>query len=370
MLREFLYVDVARARSFLAQLDQGVVETAVSQTARSVTWDVGTAALAIRGARTSGSSTSTEESKSLQDLVFVIFEDIADSLGLIRTVDMDEVGDPSRWTSSQVHGEFAEGEMIRVFTPVLIVDPHFLSTRFARFLSMTQKLNDLNRHNVRSAVEALRPAFDAETEQGLVSQTWPRDQRRAKERAFRKQRADQFQELLDQAEANFEQVDQGGLPELFDFLGDVLQGDSIYVRFLACGAERADLAFVGSLLGRDEYIQRERETLYSRYGARLEGWTSILQVARISTEAEAHEARTRDFSSSNVINDETGVVDRAQILQTSAQLEQMLEAQGIVEGPTWPSISVVPLAIYRTVPRSLGLAPDAAELEPASASTE
>ncbi len=30
----------------------------------------------------------------------------------------------------------------------------------------------------------------------------------------------------------------------------------------------------------------------------------------------------------------------------------MLEARGIAEGPLWPTISVIPLVIYRTVPRT------------------
>src|SRR5689334_3941772 len=57
--------------------------------------------------------------------------------------------------------------------------------------------------------------------------------------------------------------------------------DAISVRFLPCGLEHPEYALSGSLLGRDDYIQREREALFSRYGSVLHGWTSVLQVASV-----------------------------------------------------------------------------------------
>src|SRR5207253_1030235 len=78
---------------------------------------------------------------------------------------------------------------------------------------------------------------------------------------------------------------------IMDVIDSFLQQDAISVRFLACGDDDPHLGFVGSLLGRDDYIQRERDALFSRYGSILRGWTAVLQVAAVPSEAERDASR-------------------------------------------------------------------------------
>jgi len=82
-LRDFIYVDVDRVRSLLAQLAGGVVEGSVERLTKS------------RDARAGGSifglfelgggllrERATEQTKSLQDALFLLFEDAASQSGL------------------------------------------------------------------------------------------------------------------------------------------------------------------------------------------------------------------------------------------------------------------------------------------------
>lgn len=353
MLREFLYVDVTRTKSFLAQLDEGVVEKVVQTGTQRTSLAGELTAWVAKGVRSSDTETGIQESKSMQDLFFALFEQYAESVGLIRTVEPDLITGPADWEASVVHSRFEEGELLRIATPILIIDHEFLITRFNRFLRTSDRLNELNRHNRQQQIDNLRQQYDQETENLIEAGQYPgrdRDDRRKAAQAFRKERSKRFQSLVAAVDEEYSLVGTEGLSEVINFLEAYMASDAIYVQFLACGDEHPEYSFVGSLLARDDYMQREREALYTRYGARLEGWTSVVQVARIATQEETEEASAAEFANLRFVSD-TGI-KRAHILSTAARLENKLEAQGLAEGAVWPSISVTPLAIYRSVPRS------------------
>jgi hypothetical protein len=193
--------------------------------------------------------------------------------------------------------------------------------------------------------------FDTETEELIAALQVPRDQRRKAEARVRRERDKDFDRIKADAEAEAVSVaDSGSIENVARFFETYLSPDTIEVRFLAGGGDDPRLSFAGSLLGRDEYIQREREALYSRYGSLLTGWTSVLQIARIPDEEAGQRARERDFSSIDLADED--VINRSKVLQSAVHLTEMLEARGIAEGPLWPTISVIPLAIYRMVPRT------------------
>ena len=83
MIREFLYVDVQRARSLLAQLDDGVVEQYVKRTALDDVGELGATIFGIGGKGTWSARESDEESRSLKDLTLAVFEEAVSAQGLI-----------------------------------------------------------------------------------------------------------------------------------------------------------------------------------------------------------------------------------------------------------------------------------------------
>jgi hypothetical protein len=80
-------------------------------------------------------------------------------------------------------------------------------------------------------------------------------------------------------------------------------------------------------------------------------------VAAVVSEAEAAAARSMDFTGLNLAPG--GTIDRAGMERASLDLLAMMDSLGISEGPRWPSVSVIPLGIYRPVPRSIWGAPAA-----------
>lgn len=97
-LREFFYVDVDRVRSLLAQLPGGVVEAIRAQSTNAFE---GGGQASVFGIGAHGGYTreiASEESRSLQDLTFVAFEQTANEEGLIVELGA-EVRDPTAWES-------------------------------------------------------------------------------------------------------------------------------------------------------------------------------------------------------------------------------------------------------------------------------
>lgn len=157
MIREFLYVDVQRTRSLLAQLDEGVVEQYVKRTALDDAGEIGASIFGLGGKGTWSSHESSEESRSLKDLTFVVFEDAATAQGLV--VDLDLSNNPSDWRSSAVHRSLREGAIIRVAGDVLITDPSYIGARFRALDDFLSALLDMQ---VDAAVEVAKALGNSE----------------------------------------------------------------------------------------------------------------------------------------------------------------------------------------------------------------
>ncbi len=356
MLREFLYVDLTRVRSLLAQLDDGLLESVVQSTSDSRKARV---SAALFGAQVEGgieSGQSRQEQRSLQELVFTLFEQIGESTGLIADLDEADLSEPDRWESSKIHNEVDDGEIVRFCVPITIVDSVFLVNRMERFVAVSRAVAKFGGDDREAAVAEIDRLFEAGVAEQVAQLEGSRDQRKADERKLRRQAEQLRAEALAAVEAAVAESESGilAIQNIGEFLAAYLSSEAIDLRFMPCGPDESRYGFTGSLLGRDEYIQREREALLARFGSVLEGWTAVVQVAKVPTREASAAARSRSFDDLQLMDDE-GVIDRTRILQTAVHMTEMLEAQGIAEGPQWPSISVIPLAIYRTVPRSLDL---------------
>lgn len=345
MIRDFLYVDVQRTRSLLAQLEDGVVEQFVKRTALDDAGELGATIFGIGGKGAWATQESYEESRSLKDLTFVVFEGAADAQGLI--VDVDPSPDPSDWRSGLVHRQVREGEILRITGDVLITDPAYIRTRFDSLDGFMTAVIEMQVHGAIEAAKALG-ASQLDSLQGQLQKTNP-GQRKQIERKIK------AAEEQIEAEARREVAAQLGGAAGLDQMRSVMNvlasfiGESIAVRLLSCGLDHPEMGFAGSLLARDEYLQRERDELFSRYGSILRGWTTVMQVAHVPGEGETASAMELDQVSLKQLASGQAI-NRAAFERTAAQLLRMMESIGITEGPRWPTVSVVPLAIYRPVP--------------------
>lgn len=313
-IREFLYVDIERVRSMLAQLSEGVPEAVTRRVSHLMETEGGAKIAGIGGTAGFGRESGREESRSLQDLTFVLFEEAAGEDGVLSDVPGSVYSEES-WSSGEVHESLREGEIIRIEADIQILDPSFFSARLARF-------NDFADH--------LISLITAEGSVNLNKQQL----KQAKTRARKELWGDTDPKMVERISAL-----------ISSFLAD-----SIAIRVLPCGASLPEISFGGVLLGRREYIQEEREALFSRYGSLLRGWSAVLQIATIPgpPSSEGGEDVFEDLELTTSRNE----IQRAALESAGVRLIGLLETMGFSEGPRWPSISTTPLAIYREVPRA------------------
>jgi len=347
MIRDFLYVDVQRTRSLLAQLGDGVIEQYVKRTVLDDAGELGASIFGIGGKGAWATQESYEESRSLKDLTFVVFQEAADAQGLI--VDIEPSRDPSDWQSGAVHRQLQEGEILRITGDVLITDPAYMK---ARFESLDDFLTALIEMQVHGAVEAAKVLGAAQLAslQGQLQKA-NAGQRKQIERKIAT--AEEQMEVEARREVEAQLGGAAGMGQMRDVMKVLASfiGEAIAVRLLSCGLDHPEMGFAGSLLARDAYVQRERDELFSRYGSILRGWTTVVQVAHLPHEDEAISAVEPDHASFDQLVSGQAI-NRAAFERTAAQLLRMMATIGITEGPRWPTISVVPLAIYRNVPAS------------------
>jgi hypothetical protein len=224
------------------------------------------------------------------------------------------------WKSGEVHRAFAPGQLVSVECPIQLLDSSFFRSRIERFISMTEAFIDMNMPSgpPKSSSKNAPKSANARSQQQVRQQL--------------------MHKLM--GDIGPDQV------KAISRLVENLAGDSILLRVLPCGVGNLEFGFTGALLGRREYIQEERENLFSRYGQVPTTWRTVFQIAGIP-----HEGGPPSFEPGEMVDDE-GLISRARVEKMAGGLLGYMEQIGIVEGPRWPSISVTPLGIYRTVPKA------------------
>lgn len=316
-LKEFFYVDVDRTRSLLAQLQGGVIESLTSETANVLEGSAGASFFGIGGNAGYSRGSTHQESRSFQEMIFVAFETLADADDWITDLNGDMV-EVSKWESGEIHADLHEGQLIRLTCDVQVLDGALFRGRLDRLDQMLDGfLNFSGGTTPKNSNPASRNRASAAAKAALLGGITP----------------DQLQAI-------------SGFVDAF-------VGDDIAFRALACGSEHLAFGFGGTLLGRREYIQEERESLFGRYGTVASSWTCVMQVAAIPEAKDpthTDEADTEDDTDEPDTGDDTAF-DRAKFEGIAINLLSMMEQLGIVDGPRWPTISVTPLAVYRSVPK-------------------
>lgn len=260
----------------------------------------------------------------MHDLVFATFEDEADDRELIRDLDAD-FGDHAFWESGNAHRGLAHGEIVRTTGHLQLFDPQFFRARLNQLIAIVDALVELQ--------------VTSEAAESLNISRQKNSQSKSKLEKDRLARKDELKRDFWGADTTDEQIRA---------MGDLMaayQGDSIALRCYPCGPEYSQFTFSGSLLNRREYIQEEREQLFSRFGLNLKDWTVVFQVASIPDPT----ATRADLPEMTPPADSNGL-NRAVLEAAAAELMSFMDGLGIAEGPRWPMVSVTPLAIYRTVP--------------------
>jgi hypothetical protein len=315
-VRDYLYVDIARVRSLLAQMADGAPDTVTDKSSRiaNATAKMALGPIGADLGRNKGDERT--ESRSLSDLTFSLFEESAESLGLLREAS-DDWSTPAAWHSGQVQADLELSQLIRVTAPVRLIDP----THFGDSISRIDSMLD--------AFVSVPSAPAGPTQPGARSTS----QKRSGQGGSQKDRilSDKKRALLGDAAPEM-------LPALSSLVQSLLAG-GISMRCTPCGTEKPECSFSGILLNRSDYIEPERAAVFGRYGVEASPWTLVGIVSRFAN-PDDNEATPRV----------PGEFGRLALEEMVASLLKKLEAIGVADAPTWPSIAITPLGLYRALP--------------------
>jgi hypothetical protein len=311
LLREMLYVDTGRVRSYLAQLEQGLPERVQRVEEKMRQWSVGAGVMVGRAGTGRQSSSREQQDRTLSDLHFAIFEDVAEQVGFLTDVS-DKVTTLEDWTTGRLHTSLQEGHAIRVTAPTRLTDGEHTIALFQKF--------------ARAGV-SYSTGSETSGDGGESAAT-----------------AELLATMRGDEPAGHEDV---FLQEM-EVLVRLLFGTGIWVRCMPCGAQHPEACFSGVLLDRSEYIDPERFAIFSRYGADVRDWTVVGTVTRLSKQLAAPPLNFSALDTSDMTTPD-GILDRNQVEDMLSKMLEYFETQGITEGPRWPSIIITPLAVYRQV---------------------
>ncbi|MFF4861881.1 hypothetical protein ACFY3J_09105 [Streptomyces sp. NPDC001231] len=129
-----------------------------------------------------------------------------------------------------------------------------------------------------------------------------------------------------------------------------MYGEHLTLRVYPCGQDEWEYQFSGVISDPGNYLAGEKTVLFSRLGADPQEWTTLATISRIperdSTPPTARFERVMS-TLQTVMGDSE--INRQVLERMIQETSRAMEGIGLSEAPTWPAISVIPLAVYRAV---------------------
>lgn len=129
-----------------------------------------------------------------------------------------------------------------------------------------------------------------------------------------------------------------------------MYGGHLTLRVYPCGQDEWDCQYSGVISDPGNYLAGEKTVLFSRLGADPQEWTTIATISRIPERDNTPATDRFERAMSTLQATMTDGEASRQVLEKMIQeTSRAMEGIGLSEAPTWPAISVIPLAVYRTV---------------------
>lgn len=323
ILREFLYVDTDKVRAMLAQLDGGVTEESRETEREESRTTVGprVAAQYFKGV---GIESYTQ--KSFGDALFPMLEDALESEGLLRDISQ-EVADIEQWNSGDLKKRVAPGSLVRISAPGSLFDARYVASAFSAFGAVNVGLQGIG------AAPVSPPAPPGKGKQG---QGHRRD-------GVSKPKSDASSPLqLEDSIPDF--------PGIGGTTGSMLRSFVQISRGIFAPGLHINLTPVAGVLigarlqeGR-RFLDSEADILFARYGTERQEWTLMGSVGSYGTEETV--VPEMDFYNPD------GSVNRGDFAECMNAQMRNLGRIGFIDLPQYPGFSVVPFAVYRSIPRT------------------
>ncbi|WP_326650972.1 DUF6414 family protein [Streptomyces sp. NBC_01750] len=321
ILREFLYVDTDKVRAMLAQLDGGVAEEERETSRDEKKNTIGPRSVA-QHLQVTGSERYTQ--KSLGDAIFPMLEDALETESLLRDISV-EAADITQWTSGNLKEIAPPGSLVRITAPGSLFDTRYAAGVFSGFASVATGLQGIG-------------ALPSSAPTGSSPRTGKQGQQRPP-----KSGQMQPERQLEDAIVDFygmEGVDGASLRSI------IRMARGIFAPGLHINLSPVDSGevLIGSRLqeGR-QYLDTEADILFARYGTSRQEWTLVGSVGSYGPE----DTELPDLAFTNP----DGTVNRGQFADSINGLMKYLGGMGFIDLPQHPGFSLIPFAVYRSIPR-------------------
>ncbi|MFJ6853714.1 hypothetical protein ACIQM3_24825 [Streptomyces sp. NPDC091271] len=323
ILREFLYVDTDKVRAMLAQLDGGVAEETRDTSSTEKKNTLGPRSMA-QHLQVTGTETYTQ--KSLGDAIFPTLEDALESEGLLRDIS-EEVAELSEWTSGNLRSIAPPGSLVRITAKGSLFDSRYSASVFAAFASAAIGLQGLG--------VDLGPVAKASAGKGRPGQQSARPPKR------------NHVEVDRQLEDSIPDFTGPGGVDADSLRAIIRMARGIFAPGLHINLSPVDSGevMIGSRLqeGR-QYLDTEADILFARYGTEPQEWTLVGSVGSYGPE----DTTMPDL---NFVHP-GGSVNRGAFADGINSLMKHLGGMGFIDLPQYPGFSLIPFAVYRSIPRN------------------
>ncbi|MFD5547540.1 hypothetical protein ACFWJQ_12490 [Streptomyces goshikiensis] len=127
-------------------------------------------------------------------------------------------------------------------------------------------------------------------------------------------------------------------------------GEHLTLRVYPCGENEWQYQYSGVIADPGNYLAGERTALFSRLGADPQEWTTLAIISRIPVRDNTPPTTRFEMAMSTFEKAmSAGEFNRQLFEKLIQETNRAMEGMGLSEAPTWPAVSVIPIAVYRTV---------------------
>lgn len=321
VFREFLYADIDRIKSLFAQRLGGVPEEDRVTESALRRFSVGFQSYLTAGRE---SKNETYEQRSLLDALFPALEELLQTEGWLTDISAAFTG----MSDDDIEDSVRPGSIIR-----LTADGHlFDATYIAEILAGTA-----------TAAGGIAQIGGSLGGGGQGPRQKPKGQRGKPEASGDDSLGPRrLEEMIDDFPA---QVIPGVAGDQFRAMVKLARGmfqEGLHLHFDPSGGSKWTAS--ARLQKGRQYLDAESDILFSRYGTRAQEWTVVGMVGQFA------EPAPEDISFTSFA--ENGIIKRSAFVSGVNAFLSYIGSRGLADAPSYPGFSIVPLAVYRVIPRS------------------
>lgn len=298
-LKDFIYMDIDRIRSFTSQLYEGIPESIDSKNGKEqdIKGSVKGSVPLLGGGGVEGGllfRKETTETKSLQNYIYTLFENKLSDLEKLKI--LDEKFDEEEWGNGIVRNDLKETDFIKITANVKIFDYEYLDNTFNMIKELPNIIAEMSLMNLNK-----------------------NQRKQAKKEKLKEMGVLDWSYIIN---------------SMSEFINTMYKG-IISLKIYPAGTDCTPY-----LLGRlnKKYLQYDRENLLFQYGTEPnQMWTIVGQISSIPDEMDV-------IAKEPQLGDEYNMMDMENMME---YLLKLMVNSGLKFSVSYPSIGIIPLAIYR-----------------------